>query len=100
MVTMDKNFYVYIVASQKNGTLYIGFTPDLNRRIHEHRKKLGEGFTKTYDVNRLVYYETYSDAESAIKREKQLKEWKRAWKLELIEKENSGWNDLYETLNG
>ena len=96
---MNKVFYVYILASQKNGTLYIGVTSDLKRRIYEHKQKQAESFTKTHDINRLVYYETYPDAETGITREKQLKEWKRSWKLELIKKENSGWNDLYEGLN-
>ena len=96
---MEKNFYIYILASQKNGTLYIGVTSDLKRRIYEHKQGVAESFTRKHNVKTLVYYETYPDAESGIKREKQLKEWKRSWKLELIEKDNSGWNDLYEQLN-
>ena len=99
MYIVEKKFYVYIIASKRNGTLYIGLTCNLGRRIFEHKEKSVEGFTKNYNVGILVHYEVYDDAENAIKREKQLKEWKRAWKLELIEKNNSGWNDLYETLN-
>ena len=92
-----KQFYVYIICSKRNGTLYIGITGDLNRRIYEHKNKLIEGFTKRYSVNRLVYFEMFESATDAIKREKQLKRWNRAWKLALIEKLNPEWIDLYET---
>lgn len=87
--------YVYILASKPYGTLYIGVTNDLVRRVWEHRNDFVEGFTKTYSVHRLVYYEQHGDAYSAITREKQMKKWKRQWKIELIMKENPGWKDLY-----
>ena len=92
-----KNYYVYILASKKNGTLYIGVTNDLIKRIYEHKNKLTEGFTCKYQVNRLVYYETTSEITVALRREKQLKNWKRDWKIELIEKNNPQWKDLSET---
>lgn len=95
---LDKYYYVYILASKRNGTLYTGVTADLKKRIYEHRNDLREGFTKKYQVHTLVYYEMTNDAESAIRREKQLKNWKRKWKLELIEKLNSEWRDLYDGL--
>ncbi len=91
----DKIFYVYILASKRNGTLYIGVTSDIVKRIWQHKNNLMKGFTEKYGVKQLVYYETYNDAETAIKREKQLKKWKRAWKLEIIEKKNPKWLDLY-----
>ena len=93
----DQYFYVYILASKINGTLYIGVTGDLIHRVREHKEKKTKGFTKKYKVNKLVYYETYDNPEEAILHEKQLKAWKRQWKLELIEKENSDWRDLYYT---
>ena len=93
-----KNYYTYILASKRNGTLYIGVTNDLVRRIYEHKNHLIEGFTSKYDVSRLVYYEITSDVKSALSREKQLKSWNRQWKLELIEKSNPNWNDLYDDL--
>ena len=93
----DRYFYVYILASKINGTLYIGVTGDLIHRVREHKEKKTKGFTKKYKVNKLVYYETYDNPEEAILREKQLKAWKRKWKLELIEKENRDWRDLYYT---
>ena len=89
-----KTYYVYILASRRNGTLYIGVTNNLERRVSEHQQGLIEGFTKKYKVCHLVYYETTSDIGSALQREKQLKKWNRRWKLELIEKENSDWKDL------
>jgi putative endonuclease len=92
------NAYVYLLASKKNGTLYIGVTSDIIKRVYEHKNKSADGFTEKYDVSLLVYYEIFDDIVSAIEREKQLKNWKRAWKVTLIEKENSEWNDLYETL--
>ncbi len=92
------HYYVYILASQRNGTLYIGVTNDLRKRVYEHKNDLVEGFTKKYQVHKLVYFEETFDIESAIKREKQLKAWKRKWKLELIEKSNPNWDDLYDTL--
>ena len=93
-----KQFYVYIVCSKRNGTLYIGVTSDLIKRIYEHKNDLVDGFTKKYGIHRLVWYETHESAESAIIREKQLKKWKRAWKLKLIEQNNPKWNDLYENI--
>ncbi|WP_407168133.1 GIY-YIG nuclease family protein [Bradyrhizobium sp. ORS 111] len=91
----SRSYYVYILASQIGGTLYIGVTNDLIRRVGEHKLKLVEGFTKQYDVNRLVYFEAFEDIEQAIKREKRLKKWPRAWKVSLIEKDNPDWIDLY-----
>ena len=95
---MEKTFYVYILASRRNGTLYIGVTSDLIKRIWEHKKKLTEGFTEKYEVDKLVYYEQFRDAECAIRREKRLKKYNRKWKLDLIEKSNPDWKDLYEEL--
>ena len=95
-----KNFYVYILASKKNGTLYVGVTSGLAKRVYEHKNGLVDGFTKKYNVHNLVWYEVHDSAESAITREKQIKKWNRAWKLELIEKENPGWDDLYERICG
>ena len=88
--------YVYIMASKRNGTLYIGVTSDLSRRVYEHREGLVEGFTEKYGCKLLVWYEEYPNIADAIQREKSLKRWFRKWKLELIEKLNPGWNDLYE----
>jgi putative endonuclease len=93
-----KTYYTYILASKKNGVLYIGITNDLLRRVHEHKQHMVEGFTKKYFVHRLVYYEEAADVESAIQREKQLKKWNRAWKIALIEKDNPEWFDLYGSL--
>ncbi len=93
-----KQYYVYILASRKNGTLYVGVTNDLRRRIYEHQSGLIEGFTKKYNVKRLVYFEKTSDIISAITREKQIKKWYRKWKIELIEKGNPDWKDLYKYL--
>lgn len=89
-----KTYYVYIMASQRNGTLYLGVTNDLIRRVYEHKYNLVDGFTKKYNVHKLVYYEETPDVVSAIQREKQLKKWNRKWKLELIEKINPNWDDL------
>jgi len=88
-------FYVHLLASRREGTLYLGVTRDLVRRTYQHREKLLPGFTSTYDVRRLVRFEIYDDPTNAIEREKQLKKWRRAWKIELIEKENPDWKDLY-----
>ena len=90
--------YVYILASRKNGTLYTGVTSDLVKRIYQHKEKLLGGFTAEYNVNLLVYYEVHEDISEAILREKRIKKWRRAWKLELIEKENPNWIDLYQRL--
>jgi putative endonuclease len=89
---------VYILASKKNGTLYIGVTSDLMKRVWEHKNDLVEGFTKEYGVHRLVYFEMIEDMASAIQREKQMKKWNRDWKIELIEKDNPEWADLYDSL--
>lgn len=91
-------YFVYILASQRNGTLYTGVTRDVLRRSYEHKADIIEGFTKTYGVHNLVWYELHEDIAAAIAREKQIKGWNRAWKIKLIEKENSGWNDLYEQI--
>lgn len=93
-----RNYYVYILASKRNGTLYVGMTADLKRRIYEHKHGLVEGFTKKYKVHILVFYEQTTDVRSAIEREKRLKNWNRKWKLELIEKMNPNWLDLYNNL--
>lgn len=90
-----KTYYVYILASQRNGTLYTGVTNDVRRRVWEHKHALVKGFTKEYSVDILVYFEQHEDIEQAIIREKQIKAWKRKWKLELIEKGNPDWKDLY-----
>ena len=91
-------YHVYILASRRNGTLYIGVTNDLIRRVHEHRQGLVDGFTKRYGVIALVYVESHERAEQAIQREKDLKHWVRDWKIALIERENPYWGDLYEGL--
>jgi putative endonuclease len=89
---------VYLLASRRNGTLYVGVTSDLVRRVWEHKNDIVEGFTKRYRVHTLVWFELHETMESAIRREKAIKEWKRQWKLELIEKQNPEWRDLYEDL--
>ena len=94
-----KNFYVYILSSKRNGTLYTGITSDLLKRVYEHKHELVKGFTRKYKVHNLVWYEVHESVESAIMREKQIKKWKRDWKLKLIEKENPGWIDLYEKIS-
>lgn len=91
---IQKTYWVYILASQKNGTLYIGLTNNLERRIYEHKNNLIRGFTKQYNVHILVYYEYFYNINEAILREKQLKKWNRDWKIKLIEKENPLWIDL------
>ena len=93
-----KKYYVYILASKKNGTLYTGVTSQLIKRVYEHKNGLVEGFSKKYSIKLLVYFEETNDINEALKREKQLKKWKRSWKIELIEKDNSDWQDLYERL--
>jgi len=93
---MNKTYYVYILASKRNGTLYIGVTNDLERRLYEHKNNLVESFTKRYNVHNLVYYEDVNDINAALQREKQLKRWTRRWKIELIEKVNPEWRDLAE----
>jgi putative endonuclease len=93
-----KQYYVYILASQRRGTLYIGVTSELVKRVYQHKNDMVDGFTKQYHVHTLVYYEATNDVASALTREKQLKKWKRTWKIELIEKSNSDWIDLYSAL--
>jgi putative endonuclease len=93
-------YYVYLLASKPRGTLYIGVTNDLVRRVYEHRTGAVPGFTKKYRVHCLVYYETHDDIEAAITREKQMKEWQRAWKIRVIETQNPDWMDLYPTIVG
>ncbi|MDO8570046.1 MAG: GIY-YIG nuclease family protein [Candidatus Daviesbacteria bacterium] len=88
-------YYVYILSSKRNGTLYIGVTNNLIRRAYEHKNDLVEGFTKKYGVHDLVYFESCQDVTEAIIREKQMKKWKRQWKIQLIEKQNPTWKDLY-----
>jgi len=95
---VNKQPAVYILASKRNGTLYIGVTSDLVKRIWEHKNNMLEGFTKRYNVHRLVWYELHESMESAINREKRLKDWKRKWKMELIERNNPNWQDLYNTI--
>jgi putative endonuclease len=95
---MTKQPCVYILASQRNGTLYIGVTSDLVKRVYQHREELIEGFTKRYHVHTLVWYEVHEIMESAILREKQLKKWSRIAKLQLIEKQNPNWQDLWSKL--
>jgi len=91
---MERQPAVYVLASERNGTIYIGVTSDLVKRVWEHKNDLLDGFTKRYGVHRLVYYELHADMLSAIAREKHLKKWNRAWKLQLIEEKNPEWKDL------
>ena len=95
---MSKRGYLYILASKRNGTLYVGVTSDLVKRVWQHRERLVDGFTKRYGVHHLVYFEVHEEFREAIIREKQLKKWQRAWKVELIEGMNPGWGDLFDSL--
>ncbi len=95
---MVKQFYVYILCSKRNGTLYAGVTSNLIKRVYEHRNNLADGFTKKYGIHQLVWYEIHKTAETAIPREKQIKKWNRKWKLDLIEKNNPEWKNLYDEL--
>ena len=88
-----------MLASKRNGTLYIGVTNNLLKRVHQHKNDVTEGFTRKYNVHRLVYYEVFNRIQDAITREKQMKKWKRQWKMELIEKSNPNWEDLFESLS-
>jgi putative endonuclease len=97
---VDKSSYVYILASAMNGTLYIGVTSDLIKRVWQHREGLAEGFTKRHGIKDLVWYEVHTDIMEAIRREKQIKKWERAWKVELIQKTNPRWRDLYKDIVG
>ena len=92
-------YYVYLLASDRNGTLYLGVTNDLVRRVYEHKNKILRGFTSQYGVDRLVWFETYDDPTNAIAREKDIKKWRRAWKLRLIEQSNPQWVDLYDQIS-
>lgn len=92
------SYYVYLLASQRNGTLYLGVTRDLVRRVYQHKTKTTPGFTSRYDVAKLVWFEVCDDPTTAITREKELKKWKRAWKLRLIEESNPQWRDLYDDI--
>ncbi|MEX2127550.1 MAG: GIY-YIG nuclease family protein [Xanthobacteraceae bacterium] len=91
-------YYVYLLASRKNGTLYLGVTNDLIRRVYEHKTKSLPGFTARYDVSRLVWFEPYDDPANAIAREKDIKKWRREWKIRLINQDNPDWNDLYDSI--
>jgi putative endonuclease len=91
---MEKTFCVYLLASRKNGTLYLGVTSDLAKRVYQHKNKMISGFSSRYDVTNLVWFETCEDALTAIAREKELKKWRRAWKIRLIEESNPEWRDL------
>jgi putative endonuclease len=97
---MEKQFYVYILASKRNGTLYTGVTSDLIQRVWQHKHDMVKGFTQKYGVKKLMYYEVHDDPESAITREKQIKKWRRKWKLRLIEEKNPQWTDLYDEIVG
>ena len=92
------SYYVYIIASRRDGAIYIGVTNNLVRRVYEHRIKAVPGFTSKYNITQLVWFEIYDDPVSAITREKELKKWKRSWKIQLIESQNPQWNDLYESI--
>jgi putative endonuclease len=94
----DHVYWVYILASRRNGTLYTGVTSDISQRVWEHKEEITGGFTKKYGVKRLVWYRYHDDIRDAIVDEKRIKRWRRKWKLELIEAMNSAWNDLYEEI--
>ncbi len=91
---INSQYYIYILTNNKNRTLYIGVTNNIERRVYEHKTKLNDGFTKKYGLDKLIYLEAFFNINDAIKREKNIKKWKRQWKIELIEKENPNWNDL------
>jgi putative endonuclease len=95
---MKKEYYVYLLASKRNGTLYTGMTSDLIKRVYQHKTGTTDGFTSRYKVNNLVYYEAHGDVMAAIKREKNIQAWKRLWKIKLIEEDNPNWDDLYEKI--
>jgi putative endonuclease len=98
LVKEHHRYFVYLMASGRNGTLYAGVTSDLAGRASEHKEELREGFTQKYGVHLLVWFEEFADIHEAILREKRIKKWRRAWKIELIEKTNPGWSDLFEQL--
>jgi putative endonuclease len=93
-----KKYYVYILAKTYNSTFYVGITSDLTKRIWEHKNEIADSFTKKHDIKTLVYYEVFDDPENAIRREKRLKKWSRAWKIKTIEKMNPQWKDLYDDI--
>ncbi len=93
-----RNYWVYILCSEKNGTLYIGVTNDLAQRVYQHKQKSVEGFSKKYSVDKLVYAESCNDIHAAIHREKRIKKWNRSWKIRLIEEQNPEWKDLYDVI--
>ena len=95
---MAKRFFVYILAKGRNSTFYVGVTSNLSKRIWEHREGVVDGFTKKYGIKALVYYEVFDDAKNAIRREKRLKRWSRAWKMQAIESMNPDWRDLYDDI--
>jgi putative endonuclease len=97
-MSREKRFFVYILASERNGTLYVGVTSNLPGRVWQHKEKVVQGFTERYGVDRLVYFADFETAEAAITMEKRIKKWNRAWKLRLIEEMNPDWDDLYETI--
>jgi putative endonuclease len=97
-MSTERRYWVYILASRIGGTIYIGVTNNLVRRVFEHRMELADGFTKKYGIHRPVYFEEYNDIEAAIVREKRLKKWRRAWKIQLIEELNPNWDDLYPSI--
>jgi putative endonuclease len=97
---MEKAFCVYMMASARNGTLYVGVTSDLVKRVWQHKEGLAEGFTKEYAVKLLVWFEQHESAEGAITREKQIKKWNRAWKIRMVEEANPYWHDLYPSIVG
>ena len=94
----QKQYFVYIMAKGRNSTFYVGMTSDLPKRVWEHKTGIADGFTKKYGIKNLVYYEVFDDPENAIKREKRLKKWTRAWKMKTIEEINPNWKDLYEEI--
>jgi putative endonuclease len=98
-MSTERYYWVYVLASTVGGTLYIGVTNNLVRRMYEHRNGLVPGFTKRYGVHRLVYFEPHTDVEAAIRREKRLKRWNRTWKIQLIEQTNPNWDDLYPQIS-
>ncbi|MGE0658893.1 MAG: GIY-YIG nuclease family protein [Reyranellaceae bacterium] len=95
---MERQFFVYMLASRPNGTLYVGVTNDLSRRIVEHREGSADGFTKKHGVSRLVWFEQFESIEAAIAQEKRIKRWRRDWKIALIERDNPAWRDLFESV--
>jgi putative endonuclease len=97
---MEKTFYLYLMTNADRGVFYIGVTAHLQRRVYEHRNGLIEGFTKRYNLVRLVWCETFADGGAAILQEKRIKRWRRPWKIEMVERRNPHWLDLYESLNG